>query len=108
MVEIIFLLIAFHFICDYELQKGETATGKNRNICKAQFGVHWLYWLASHSFMHGAAVYFITGSVLLGIAETLIHGIIDLGKCEDVYGLNIDQALHILCKVIWVVIYWQL
>jgi len=43
----------------------------------------------------------VTGSLFLGLAETLAHSAIDYGKCDGAYGFNIDQLLHVVCKVVW-------
>jgi hypothetical protein len=54
--------------------------------------------------MHGAFVSLATGSILLGILETMAHAIIDFGKCEGYYHIVTDQILHVECKVLWLVI----
>lgn len=47
----------------------------------------------------------ITGQVGLGIVETLAHVVIDYGKCDEWYGIDADQALHIACKLaIWLAV----
>ena len=43
----------------------------------------------------------LTGVPLLGLAEMLAHFYIDYGKCRLRYSLALDQALHLLCKVVW-------
>ncbi len=63
----------------------------------------WYYWLISHALVHGGAVFLISGSTLLGVIETVLHTIIDYSKCEHWIGINTDQALHILCKAVYVV-----
>jgi len=44
----------------------------------------------------------ITEVPLLGLAETLLHAIIDWLKGRLRFSLGLDQALHLLCKLIWV------
>ena len=61
----------------------------------------WMYWLWSHGCLNGIGVWIVTGSPLLGMLEAVTHSIIDHFKCEGVYGLHQDQAMHFLCKVIW-------
>jgi hypothetical protein len=67
------------------------------------------YWLSSHAILHGAAVgavfrwmgfdwYVVT---TFAVAETVIHWFIDLGKCEKLYSLHVDQAFHVVCKITW-------
>jgi hypothetical protein len=38
---------------------------------------------------------------LLGLAEWLVHGLIDIAKCRKAYSLKADQALHLLTKLLW-------
>ena len=59
----------------------------------------WYYWLLAHALVHGGFVYLITGSLVLGVVETVLHTIIDFCKCEHWIGFHVDQSLHILCKV---------
>ena len=106
MIELIFLLIASHFIADYPLQSEAIALGKNRNIEYAKFGVPWYYWLTAHSFVHAMGVYLVTQNVYLGLVELFCHFSIDFLKCEGKINLHVDQILHILCKILIVSIYY--
>ena len=102
MITILFYLICGHALCDFPLQSAAIAVEKNPNsTSELQKHVPWYYWLSSHALIHGAAVSLITGSVILGIAETVAHWFIDLGKCNKLYSIHSDQVLHILCKIIW-------
>ena len=103
-IEIFFSLIALHFICDYTLQSDAIATGKNRTIEYAKFGVPWFYWMTAHAATHGFAVGLFTQNYYLGIFEFLAHFLIDSIKCEKLISLHTDQALHFICKLAWVVI----
>lgn len=101
-----FLLAAAHFAFDYAWQGDTVAVNKNPNAnTPLQKFVPWYYWLVSHAFMHGAAVALITNSGLLGLAETVAHFLIDLGKCQNKYSIHVDQALHIVCKVTWLLVW---
>lgn len=103
---VLFYLLAAHALVDFALQNDAMAINKNRNAkSDLQKHVPWYYWMISHALMHGGAVVLITNSVILGIAETLCHFIIDYGKCDRLYSIHIDQLLHIICKVIWVFIW---
>ena len=104
MIELFITLVALHLIADYPLQPEAIALGMNRLLDKARFGVNWWYWMAAHAATHGFAVAVATGSVWLGVAECLAHFAIDSGKCAKKYGLHIDQMLHVLCKIVWVLI----
>jgi Protein of unknown function (DUF3307) len=102
---VFFALLVGHAICDYPLQAGPMATEKcRRSASPLQRTVPWYYWLSAHAVIHGGAVYLITGSLFLGLAETVIHWLIDFGKCEDWFGIHVDQALHVGCKVLWCVL----
>jgi hypothetical protein len=46
----------------------------------------------------------VTGLWWLGLAETVIHAATDHLKCEKRIGINIDQAVHVVCKVLWAAI----
>jgi hypothetical protein len=35
------------------------------------------------------------------MAETVLHWLIDFGKCEKWYSIHVDQGLHLLCKALW-------
>lgn len=115
-MELIFHLIAAHFVADFVLQPDAMGYGKNRHRNVRQKNVQpegasdmtpgfpaWGYWLTAHSFAHGLAVYWITGLWWLGLIETALHALIDFLKCESLFNLHVDQALHILCKLAYAV-----
>ena len=110
-VKLLFLLLVGHALADFALQPIGMAKGKNRHyrpdyIPEGQkYMPCWMYWLTAHALIHGGAVYFITGSLLLGILETLLHWVIDFAKCENWTNPHTDQMLHFLCKIVYVLIY---
>ena len=69
----------------------------------------WYYWLTSHAVLHGAAVgvvvswfgFGLEAATVFAVSETVIHWVIDFGKCERLYSLPVDQGLHLACKVAW-------
>jgi hypothetical protein len=106
----LFFLLAGHALMDYALQGDAMATCKcRRSTHPAQQGVPWYYWLTAHALTHGLAVgvllrwagYDWNLAVGFALAETVAHWLIDLGKCERLYNIHVDQLLHILCKVAW-------
>ena len=106
---VLFLLLAAHCICDYPLQGDFLARGKNH---KAPLpGVPWYQCLLAHSLIHAGAVALITGSLWLGMAELGAHILIDWNKCDGSFGanpktaFNIDQVLHVICKIVWFVLW---
>jgi hypothetical protein len=64
----------------------------------------WGWWLTAHAACHGLIVALITGVPLLGLAEWVLHWLIDWGKCRKRYNLGVDQGLHLACKVLWVAV----
>lgn len=100
---LLFLLIAGHFLADYPLQGQFLAEAKNPHTELGR--THWLHALTAHSAIHGGLVALLTGSVLLGLAETIVHWITDWMKCEGFINFNQDQFIHIVCKVIWFIIF---
>ena len=95
MLALMFKLLCGHAFGDYALQSDFIANNKGRP------SPMWPYVLSAHALIHGAFVYLATGSVNLGIAETIAHAFIDFGKCEKYFGIHADQLAHIACKVVW-------
>lgn len=46
----------------------------------------------------------LTGIVWLGVAEWVLHALIDWGKCAGYYKLACDQTFHLHGKLFWAVI----
>lgn len=105
MIQTFLTLVAGHFVADFPLQSDAIATGKNRNLDPAKFGVPWFYWLISHAATHALMTGFILQNVYAGMIEFVCHFIIDFGKCEKIFGIHIDQILHIICKLVLVIIF---
>lgn len=105
-MSLLFLLIISHAVCDYPLQTDPMARGKGM-FSEPLFGVPWFYWLTSHALVHAGGVFVVTQRIDLALAEFVAHWMIDIGKCRKVYGIHVDQALHVLCKVAWVVVMYK-
>lgn len=102
---VLFLLIAFHAICDFALQSETMAINKNLMAhTELQLKVPWYYWLSAHALTHGAAVAIITQSVWLGIIEVIAHFCIDCLKCCNQISMKFDQFLHIMLKLLYVLV----
>jgi len=101
-MEVLALMIFAHALADYPLQGDFLARAKNHTapIC----GVPWYHALGAHCTIHAGFVGIITGSLALGIAELVIHAATDYAKCSGRISYNIDQAIHVGCKVLWAVI----
>ena len=88
------MLLGAHWVCDYPLQ-GDF-------LAKAKFeGPLRLYHLVAHAGIQGAAVALVTGNVWLGLAEWAAHTVIDELKVKGKTTFATDQALHIVCKALW-------
>jgi hypothetical protein len=110
LLALLFFLLAAHALMDYSLQNDSMAVCKCRKAnSPLAASVPWYYWLTAHAVLHGAAVGAVfhwfgfdwSVVVLVAIAETVIHWFIDFGKCEKLYSLHVDQALHVVCKIAW-------
>jgi hypothetical protein len=120
-----FWFVVGHCLADYPLQGDFLARAKDRHNKSMGF-FPWQVALAAHALIHAGFVAALTGSIALGMAEFVAHCIIDFAKCEKWLGgwtktlvlnpydpahmvpeqraLWIDQALHIACKILWVVL----
>lgn len=94
MVELLALMIAAHFVCDYPLQGDFLARAKREGPLR-------VWHLFGHSAIHGGAVLIITGSPVLFALETMAHMLIDESKVRGRTSFSTDQALHIGCKALW-------
>ncbi len=99
--QMLFWLLVGHALCDLPLQGPFLSQAKMRG---GVTGFPWWIALLLHGLIHGGAVALVTGSVSLGIAETLLHAFIDHQKCEGRITLKVDQALHVCCKLVWLAI----
>ena len=109
--EVIFLLVCGHAVADFALQSDWMAKNKNRNNpstyippgqthTPTSFNV-----LGAHSFIHGLAVYLVTGSLLCGMVETVGHFTLDFAKCESWTDPHMDQLFHFVMKGLYGVYY---
>ena len=102
---ILFKLLVAHALADFALQSDAMAKGKNRHnkpdfVPVGQKLVPcWPYWLSAHALISGGLVYIVTNSLTLGLFETVAHWFIDFAKCENWTNPNIDQALHLACRL---------
>lgn len=98
---VFFALAIGHAVADFPLQSEYLAKQKNRHLADGRD--EWIVALSAHVAIHAGAVWLLTGSVLLASAELVLHALIDLGKSERKFGLLADQALHLICKLGYVV-----
>ncbi len=98
----LFALMVGHAIADYPLQGDFLAKAKNRTAPIP--GVPWWQALAAHALIHGGFVAAITGVWWLGVLELGVHALTDDLKCRGRLSYNQDQAVHVVCKLVWVII----
>lgn len=99
--ELLLVLIGIHFLCDYPLQTEFLAKGK-ASFDQPLNGVPWYHCMTAHCAVHALGVGLATRVWELALAEFVCHFIIDTSKAQKRFGINIDQALHITCKAVWV------
>lgn len=101
-VELLLLLIAAHALADYPLQGDFLARAKNPLAPLP--GVPWWHAMGGHAAIHGGFVGVITGVWWLGLLEFVAHFAIDTAKCYGKLDYDEDQATHIWCKLLWVLL----
>ena len=115
-IKLLFLMLSSHCFADTILQIPSIGYGKNRHkeidlsrVPKGQKPVNiWYIWLTHHAIIHGFTLALILKIFgfgqfwWVGILETFTHWIIDFFKCDNVYGQRMDQALHLLMKVLYI------
>lgn len=99
---ILALLVFGHALGDYPLQNDYMARGKNWKTPVP--GMPWYYLLSAHAVIHGGLAGIATGSLTIGLLETLAHFSIDILKNKGAISVHVDQALHLLCKALWAVL----
>lgn len=88
------MLLAAHWVADYPLQGDFLAKAKQQGPLR-------VYHLVAHAGIHGGAVALVTGSLWLGLVEWTLHTVIDELKVKGVTTFAVDQALHVLCKLVY-------
>ena len=104
MIEILILfgaLLVGHAIADKTLQPSYVSTGK-----RSPDAVERWRWLGLHGACHGLFVSLVLGPVL-GLLEVAAHAAIDRGKGAGLYGMKVDQSLHVACKILWLALYLE-
>ncbi|QJE97255.1 DUF3307 domain-containing protein [Luteolibacter luteus] len=91
-----------HSLADFPLQGDYLARVKQRRNASTMF--EWVAALTAHSLIHAGAVWIVSGSMMFGFIELVLHWLVDLGKGEGKYGYATDQTLHLSCKAVYVVL----
>jgi len=100
------LLLFAHALEDYPLQGDFIAKNKSKHSPKPfpNEPHPWAIVLTAHCLIHSGLVLIITGSLWLALTELILHWVIDYYKNENKITFQIDQALHVACKVVYVVV----
>ena len=108
---VLFALIIGHAVADFALQTDFLAAAKNQHANLDRFfgkegaPPHvWVWALGAHSLIHAAAVWLITGSVVLAAIESVLHWLIDYAKSEGHTSFSVDQMLHLACKLLYAIL----
>lgn len=104
MIRIFYELILAHAFFDLAAQSQYISYYKNP-LNVHPHGTYWPFVLVGHGLINGLGVYIVTGKISLSILETICHAIIDFGSCLRWYPIFVDQGLHLMCKILWTVIY---
>jgi Protein of unknown function (DUF3307) len=107
-ITLFFAFVIGHAVADFPLQSEFMARGKNRHLpplCPdtAVPGL-WIYCLTAHTLTHGGFVWLISGCPILGAIEVGVHWVTDFLKMERKINFHVDQALHVLCKAVYVAV----
>lgn len=114
-----FAFLIGHALADYPLQGKFLAIRKNRHIKSVDYsgdtpGSVWVYCLTAHSLVHAGCTWFICehfqfpNPALFAFIECVLHWLIDFAKCERWTNFHADQSLHLLCKIGYIVAFFQL
>ncbi|MEX1049080.1 MAG: DUF3307 domain-containing protein [Akkermansiaceae bacterium] len=96
-LSLFFAFLVLHTLADFPLQGDYLARQKVRKNATSR--TDWLVALSAHSIIHAGGVWLVTGSLALGVTEFFLHWLIDLAKGEGKFGVVMDQSLHLLCKL---------
>ena len=97
LITVFLLLLTVHWVADYPLQGEFLANAKQKGPLR-------VYHLIAHSGIHAGAVLLVTGSIFIALFEWIAHTIIDELKVRGITNFAQDQALHILCKLLYVIV----
>jgi len=95
-------LVVAHALADFPLQTEYLARQKSRR--HADSCGDWVVALSAHCVIHAGGVWLVSGSLAIAAAEFMLHGLIDIGKGEEKFGIGADQALHLCCKLAYVLV----
>lgn len=92
----LFLMLIGHAIADGPLQPGWLSRDKRHEWWQIRWSA-----LGFHGSVHGFFVMIFTGRPELFFAELVTHVAIDYAKSRGRLSMEADQALHVVCKIVW-------
>jgi Protein of unknown function (DUF3307) len=104
MMDALLWMLIGHALCDYPLQGDWLSKAKNHTLDLVPGESIAAGAMLCHCAIHAGAVKLATGSWLLALCEFIAHGVIDRNKCAGMFGYNVDQAMHVACKLAWIVL----
>ena len=94
--------LVMHALADFPLQGDYLARHKSRRFADSRSD--WIISLSAHCVIQAGGVWLVSGSLTIAACELVLHGLIDLGKGEQKFGIATDQLLHLSCKLAYVVV----
>jgi hypothetical protein len=108
-IQVLFLLFVGHALMDYPLQGEFLSTCEKppsalqaAGSLPSEGNLAWC--MSAHCLIHAVTAWAITGCFLLCVIKFILHWIIDFAKCENLTTFNLDQALHYLCKIAYLIV----
>jgi hypothetical protein len=107
--QLFFALVIGHSVADFPLQGEFLAIGKNRRILMrlkdpTRPPEMWVFCMAAHCLVHAGSVWLISGSVVWGVVELVLHWGLDVAKCNGRTNFAFDQMAHVACKAVSVIV----
>lgn len=107
--QLFFALVIGHALADFPLQGEYLAIGKNRRVLMrlkdpTRPPELWVFCMSAHCLIHAGAVWLISGSVVLGVVEMVLHWGLDVAKCNGKTTYAFDQMGHVVCKAGYVIV----
>lgn len=103
MFELFYWLVVVHAVTDLGLQSEWCGSHKAMRVNNV-YNPSWVGVLAGHSILQGGGVAFVTGSIPLGLAETVVHFCTDFLSSNKYIRFRTDQIIHITSRVVWTII----
>jgi hypothetical protein len=95
-------MLVGHAVADYPLQGDFLAKAKDyQHPIK---GIDWWIAMSAHCAIHAGVVMLVTHNPVFAALEFILHFVFDVFKCAGFTNFRTDQALHVICKIVWAVL----